>query len=565
MLGSRTVSKNQKKNKNSNSQYTRGKRGRKANSNTYDVYDIEQSKSKNKKRSLKNNKSNEKINNIDIIEDIDKVFNENESNEKTIMPPLSPISISSETPEIVIEIPDIPIRKHDNFTIIINENDKNINSVPSSSITQTFTSNNNNIDISLNNNNNDDDDDDIEIINEKFVKYSDEPTIFETFTKSNILWCYYCGITHTSSWRHGPWGKKSLCNKHGCDYKGYGFTVRQPRLDLSKFEKEPKRIRPVIQEYCNVCFSNNSTRDNALVMCNGCYRAYHQNCCPDKISSDIVNSKEPYYCREECKHTRERKTIDTDLPRKNLPFMFNRGVTNSNRKLSKLPPKSSPKIITTKLKIKEITNGNNNSLTQNQISTSTSTITQNSLSVSALKSTSTITPDSTPITTPIPGSPAVTVSTETEPKVFEPEPKVIKNGLNTTNLISLNTIKEQRQHRKRGYNREEDKIVPYTKNLPPIIGFKHDEIPLPSWEIHTENSIEKLLTRSSKRKSENNEMLEDISDEAYIKRHHPLELSEKYSRCGSLINTSKIDEEAIHQMMQKQSKKRKLKKGYIYI
>jgi len=59
--------------------------------------------------------------------------------------------------------------------------------------------------------------------------------------------------------------------------------------------------------------------------------------------------------------------------------------------------------------------------------------------------------------------------------------------------------------------------------------------------------------------------LEDISDEAYIKRHHPLELSEKYSRCGSLINTSNIDEEAINKMMEKQRKKGKLRKGYIYI
>ena len=59
--------------------------------------------------------------------------------------------------------------------------------------------------------------------------------------------------------------------------------------------------------------------------------------------------------------------------------------------------------------------------------------------------------------------------------------------------------------------------------------------------------------------------MEDISDEAYIKRHHPLELSEKYSRCGSLINTSNIDEEAINKMMEKQRKKGKLRKGYIYI
>ncbi|KAL6594754.1 hypothetical protein U3516DRAFT_833909 [Neocallimastix sp. 'constans'] len=535
MLGSNSIPKNQKKNKNksSNSNYTKNGKNKKIESNTYEkiekvlnVYDIEQSTSKRKRRTIKikNLKSNEKINNIDIIEDIDKVttrFENNneidESNEKDILPPLSPISIASDNGESAIGINNVSTKED---VIIINEN---------ATSSKTSTSNH---DTTIIDNNNDNED--VEIIGEKYVKYSTQPTVFETFSKNNVLWCHYCGTTQTSSWRHGPWGKKSLCNKHGCDYKGYGFTVIQPRLDLSKFIKETsKRIRPVIQEYCCVCFSNNSNKKNALVMCNGCYRSYHQECHPNKISSEIVNSSEPYYCKEECKHTREKKKIETDLPRKNLPFMFNRGI--------KVPNQKGPKSI--KISLTKPKTSDKKSIDPKEV---------------------------TPIHTPMPNSPAqttteTTVSQEPQELAVEPEPKVIKSEI-VNGKSSLDLIKEQRHlHRKRGGLKEEDKIVLYTKNLPPIVGFKHDEIPLPSWEIHNEDKIDILSNKGNKRKNDKEEMLEDISDEAYIKRHHPLELSEKYSRCGSLINTSSIDEEAISKMIEKQTKKRKLKKGYIYI
>jgi len=508
MLGSNSITKSQRKNKNSNSksQYSKTRKGRKINSSTYNVYDIEQSTSKPRRRSVKSNKSNETINNIDIIEDIDKVDN----NDKTILPPLSPISISSETPDSVIEIPD-SVPKVDTITIVI---DGNHNNVITSAI---------------------DDDENIEIINEKYIKYSKQPTVFETFSKNNVLWCHYCGTTKTSSWRHGPWGKKSLCNKHGCDYKGYGFTVRQPRLDLSQFTKESnKRIRPVIQEYCCVCFSNDSNKDNALVMCNGCYRSYHQNCHPDKIDSSIVNSSEPYYCKEACKHTRSVKMIETELPRKNLPFMFNRGLTN-NQKSSK-----SSKSIQNKLKLIEGDKEESSSIPSSPASTTVSS------------------PFTTTPTSSTPSSPSKVKSIIQD--IQEPEPKIYKH--------ELDSIIKERHIRKRGA-KEEDTIIHYTKNLPPIVGFKHDEIPIPTW-VYSENLNNNSNSSPTKRKrkgkeEENEEMLEDISDEAYAKRHHPLELSEKYSRCGSLINTSKIDEEAINKIIEKQSKKRKLKKGYIYI
>lgn len=125
-----------------------------------------------------------------------------------------------------------------------------------------------------------------------------------------------------------------------------------------------------------------------------------------------------------------------------------------------------------------------------------------------------ITPDSTPASTPAststPNSPSVslssTTSTQEIKELIEPEPKIVKPELGNTKS-SLDLIKEQRQlHRKRGGLKEEDKIVLYTKNLPPIIGFKHDEIPLPSWEIHNENESN-VSTTKRKHKNEKEEIV----------------------------------------------------------
>ncbi|ORX57087.1 hypothetical protein BCR36DRAFT_344903 [Piromyces finnis] len=535
MLGSNSLSKSQKRNRNSSSktQISKTRKNKRIKANLYNIYDIEQTVPKTRKKNIKNAKSNETINNIDIIEDIDKVpssridnSNEtsSESSNKIILPPLSPISISSENPDTVIEGSEtVTSSKKDIITILIDEKDE---------ISIPVITNENDNEKNNKTNHDDNDDDVVEIIKEKIVKYSQEPTVFQSFSKNKVLWCHYCGTTNTSSWRHGPWGKKSLCNKHGCDYKGYGFTVRQPRLDLSKFLKEAsKRIRPVIQEYCCVCFTNDSNKENVLVMCNGCYRAYHQNCYPDKISSNIVKSSKPFYCKEECKKTRELKKIETELPRKNLPFMFNRGLTNKNQKSSKS--------INNTQKIKE--SEGKESITIPTISTAPTS--------SALSSKTSYAIGSSSIT--VPSSPSKIVVSD----IVEPEPKILKFDL-------LSNIIRERHIRRRGA-KEEDKIVHYTKNLPPIIGFKHDNIPTPGWVYHETEIISPLIKR--KNKVENKEELEDISDEAYIKRHHPLELSEKFSRCGALIDTSNIDEEAINKMIEKQKKKRKLKKGYIYI
>ncbi|KAJ2713494.1 hypothetical protein H4R19_002223, partial [Coemansia spiralis] len=101
------------------------------------------------------------------------------------------------------------------------------------------------------------------------VRQSLRPTVFEELSRSGVDWCRYCGTTEGINWRPGPWGKRTLCNKHGCDYKGYGFASKMPRLNLKSFADETvdERIRPVLQTFCQVCQQAFSDTDNVLAHC----------------------------------------------------------------------------------------------------------------------------------------------------------------------------------------------------------------------------------------------------------------------------------------------------------
>lgn len=150
------------------------------------------------------------------------------------------------------------------------------------------------------------------------------PTIYQKLTKANVDWCRYCGTTEGVNWRPGPWGKRTLCNKHGCDYKGYGFACKLPRLDLTGFVKESidDRERPVLQLYCSGCQRKDSWEGNVLVSCEGCPKAYHQKCLPtDELTDAFVASKEAWFCDASCCDNARKKRIVVELPRKRLPLM----------------------------------------------------------------------------------------------------------------------------------------------------------------------------------------------------------------------------------------------------
>ncbi|ORE22567.1 hypothetical protein BCV71DRAFT_171464, partial [Rhizopus microsporus] len=152
---------------------------------------------------------------------------------------------------------------------------------------------------------------------------SSSPTLYETFTKQNIDWCRYCGTTEGINWRPGPWGKRTLCNKHGCDYKGYGFACKLPRLDLTEYLKEPlaKRTRPILQLYCSVCQKKESWQNNRLIFCDGCPKSFHQQCFHKEISNSVLESDESWYCTDACSENITRKRVVIELSRKRLPLM----------------------------------------------------------------------------------------------------------------------------------------------------------------------------------------------------------------------------------------------------
>ncbi|GAA5810304.1 hypothetical protein MFLAVUS_003725 [Mucor flavus] len=150
------------------------------------------------------------------------------------------------------------------------------------------------------------------------VAEKDKKTVFQHLTEVGIDWCRYCGTTEGVNWRPGPWGKRTLCNKHGCDYKGYGLASRLPRLDLSAFsnEKLEERLRPVVQQFCIVCQSPEQTeQNNHLVLCSGgCSRAYHQHCHTPMITVNPAIDPVRWYCSALCKENRKRNKVVVELP-----------------------------------------------------------------------------------------------------------------------------------------------------------------------------------------------------------------------------------------------------------
>ncbi|KAG2207559.1 hypothetical protein INT47_004309 [Mucor saturninus] len=170
----------------------------------------------------------------------------------------------------------------------------------------------------------DESDNNAELMPNNKPRFICSPSIYQKLSKLNIDWCRYCGTTEGVNWRPGPWGKRTLCNKHGCDYKGYGFACKLPRLDLTSFTSETidKRSRPVLQSFCSQCHCQESWKENVLVLCDGCPKAYHQNCYHDgSLTDQFIQSDSAWYCSMDCKENLRRKRVVVELPRKRLPLM----------------------------------------------------------------------------------------------------------------------------------------------------------------------------------------------------------------------------------------------------
>lgn len=181
-----------------------------------------------------------------------------------------------------------------------------------------------------------------------FSRYSSkDETIYQILSKLGTAWCRYCGTTCGVNWRTGPWGKKTLCNKHGCDYKGYGFSSAAPRLDLSSFygETVEERNRPVIQDFCFKCRLSGNSK-SLLQMCHGCPKSFHVQCHSSvgNYFEEMLDKNLPWFCSPSCRDNLETKCINFELPRKGkLPYLVSSPKLNIGRQsLSSTQPLKMP-------------------------------------------------------------------------------------------------------------------------------------------------------------------------------------------------------------------------------
>lgn len=191
------------------------------------------------------------------------------------------------------------------------------------------------------------------------IKGPQKEQIYEYFNEKGIDWCRYCGVAGETGtfWKLGPWGDRTLCHKHGCEFFGCGFArVTKTRLDLTEFynEKRSDRIRPIISEYCSSCWGKLDDDDlsNTTVSCNGCPLAFHKTCY-NNFSSPLLDIH-PFYCTESCHENFEKCLIRPQFSSKSsfpfyrqlltLPASDNTENTDNNVKVRLQITKKAPEV-----------------------------------------------------------------------------------------------------------------------------------------------------------------------------------------------------------------------------
>ena len=151
---------------------------------------------------------------------------------------------------------------------------------------------------------------------------NESTSIYEKFSEKGIDWCRYCGVAGETGtfWKLGPWGDRSLCHKHGCEFFGCGFArVTRTRLDLTEFygEKRIERKRPIVSEFCSICWNRfDETTEVEVFSCHGCPISFHKSC----RSTETHNQKH-FYCSENCKDNFKNSLIRPQFPSKSsFPF-----------------------------------------------------------------------------------------------------------------------------------------------------------------------------------------------------------------------------------------------------
>lgn len=142
----------------------------------------------------------------------------------------------------------------------------------------------------------------------------DSSTIYPYLTALNRPWCRYCGVTVSSKWKSGPWGKASLCNSHGPDDQG------NEHFDLHRFSSEgSKRVTPILKDFCAKCWNCVGNDSKPFKTCSGCSLSFHDSCLPSSSSSCGE-----WFCGEECLLDKSKRIVRGKIGfDERMPFTIN--------------------------------------------------------------------------------------------------------------------------------------------------------------------------------------------------------------------------------------------------
>lgn len=161
----------------------------------------------------------------------------------------------------------------------------------------------------------------------------DSSSIYPYLTALNRPWCRYCGVTVSSKWKDGPWGPSSLCNSHGPDEQGNHL------LDLHGFEDEDLsvRLRPILSDYCSLCWKNGLDKDNKT--CKGCSLSTHTSCVEQGSHGHTIDGD--WFCCPECISDHKKRIVRSKIGFDyRMPFTINpcSSPEPPNRKVIVQPP-----------------------------------------------------------------------------------------------------------------------------------------------------------------------------------------------------------------------------------
>lgn len=144
----------------------------------------------------------------------------------------------------------------------------------------------------------------------------DSSSIYPYLTALNRPWCRYCGVTVSSKWKSGPWGKASLCNSHGPDDQG------NEQFDLHRFSSEgTSRTTPILKDFCAKCWRS-VNMGLKFKTCSGCSLSFHDSCLPNQ--PDDVDDNNEWFCGEECAVDKSKRIVRGKIGfDERMPFTIN--------------------------------------------------------------------------------------------------------------------------------------------------------------------------------------------------------------------------------------------------